>query len=97
MNTVVDAFATINDATLKFLTGVQERTLEANKSLASLVKAPSASIPSWLTLPDFGSPQETVKQGYQWRAKVLEANEKFVLELIDLWSPKPATATKAAK
>ena len=92
MNRVVDALTTINEAALTLLTGVQDRTLEANKSLASLVKTPATSIPSWPGLPDFESAQEIVKQGYEWVGKVLEADQKFTLELLELWSPSAKAA-----
>jgi hypothetical protein len=52
MTTVTDTMATINDAALKLIAGVQARTLEANKTLAGFYKTQTASMPSWLKIPD---------------------------------------------
>jgi hypothetical protein len=88
MTTLTDTVATINETTLKVIGTAQARALEANKAAAGFVQARRAALPSWLRLPESVSPETVVQQGFEFGAKLLEADRTFALGVIEAWSPK---------
>jgi hypothetical protein len=88
MTTLTDTVTTINEAALKVIGTAQARALEANKAAAGFVQARRSSLPSWMQLPDSFSPETYVQQGFEFGTKVIEADRKFALSLIEAWSPK---------
>jgi hypothetical protein len=88
MTTLTDTVASINETALKVIGTAQARALEANQAAADFVHARRTSLPSWLRLPDSVSPESVVQQGFEFGAKLLEADRTFALGVIDAWSDK---------
>ena len=97
MSTVTDTIASVNESTLKALATIQDQILAANREAAALVaKAPAA--PSWVPTPEpVVAIDELVQQVYGFQAKTLDANKKFALALVEVWTPTPAAKGASAK
>ena len=94
MTSVLDTF---NETAFKFVTRLQDATLEASKTMAGVVSERTASLPTWWSTPEPEAARDMVKKVYEVRSTWAEANEKFVLDLFEVWGAKPAVRKPAAK
>jgi hypothetical protein len=100
MDTLTETFSTINDATAKAITTFQEQVLAFHREVAAAVGR--FELPSWVPTPEPSSDvkvDDLVKEAYDFQAQRVEADKKFFLDLVDIWTkatPKPATASTAS-
>jgi hypothetical protein len=98
----VDQLTKAQEWALEQMKANQERVLDLNKKVASLVeKLPAVKVPFADRLPD---QKDMVSKYFDFVTKSTEANREFATAIADVWSgkdgaeaPKPATkpATKA--
>src|SRR4051812_37201314 len=99
MDTLTETFSTINDATAKAITTFQEQVLAFHREVAAAVGR--FELPSWVPTPEPSSDvkvDDLVKEAYDFQAQRVEADKKFFLDLVDIWTkatPKPATASSS--
>ena len=102
MATAQENIASINDSTLELITTIQDRIVDVHKEFASMVSGLVPDVPSFLPqpkMPDTPDPKSLVEQGFDFRARLLEANKTFSLGLIDAWThaaPKPPAKARAS-
>jgi hypothetical protein len=88
MDTVTDTLATVNESTLKAIGIIQEQVLAFNRDIAAAFSR--VELPSWMPTPDPSATDTNVdsfvKQAYEFQAQRVEADKKFALDLIDIWT-----------
>jgi hypothetical protein len=91
----VETLTFLNEKSLEALTTVQDGILAAYKSAASFL--PTDRIPAPPVVPvTRGDLAEIINESYTFQTKLLEANKRFAVGLLDAVSTTPAPA-KAAK
>jgi hypothetical protein len=99
--TAVDQLTKAQEWALEQMKANQERVIDLNKRVASLVeKLPAVKVPFADRLPD----QKTIVSKYfDFLMKSTEANRDFATAIADVWSgkdgaeaPKPATKARSA-
>jgi len=102
MDTFTETIATINESTLKAIGTIQEQMLAFNRDVAAAIA--KVELPSWVPTPDPAAADsnvdDLVKQAYAFQAQRVEADKKFALDLIDIWTAtgrKVASTSSAAK
>ena len=98
MDTVTETIGTINDATGKAIATFQEQVLAFNREVVAALGR--IELPSWLPTPEPSDVKvdDFVKQAYDFQAQRVEADKKFFLDLVDIWTkaaPKPAAASSS--
>ena len=98
MDPLTETISTINDATLKAITTVQEQVLAYNREVAAALG--KVELPSWLPTPEPTDVKvdDLVKQAYDFQAERVAADKQFALNLVDIWTQsvrKPATSSAA--
>jgi len=99
MDTLTETFNTINEATGKAITTFQEQVLAFHREVAAAVG--KIELPSWVPTPEPTADvkvDDFVKQAYDFQAQRVEADKKFFLDLVDIWTnaaPKPAAASSS--
>ena len=96
MDSLTETFGTINEATLKAISTIQEQVLAFNREVVAAFG--KVELPSWLPTPE---PSDVnvdafVKQAYEFQAQRVEADKQFALGLVDIWTQsarKPASST----
>jgi hypothetical protein len=100
MTTAKDTYSSFNDTTVEFVTGVQERIIDAHQQAASAVASIVTDLPDWLPeRPESPDTKGMVEESFSLQARLLEANKAFTLGVLDAWSeaaPKAST-TKSSK
>jgi hypothetical protein len=101
MTTAKDTYSSFNDSALEFVTGVQERIIDAHQQVASAVASLVGDGPDWLPEPPEGAPDTKglLEESFSLQARLLEANKAFTLGVLDAWSeaaPK-FSSTKSTK
>jgi hypothetical protein len=88
----IQTLASLNEKSLDALTTVQDGIVAAYKNAASVL--PTDRIP---VVPlTRGYLAQVIEESYAFQTKVLEANKRFAVGLLDAASPAPAkTAAKA--
>ena len=99
MDTLTETFSTLNEATGKAITTFQEQVLAFHREVAAAVG--KIELPSWVPTPEPAAEvkvDDFVKQAYDFQAQRVEADKKFFLDLVDIWTkaaPKPAPASSS--
>jgi hypothetical protein len=107
MDTLTETFSTINDATAKAITTFQEQVLAFHREVAAALGR--FELPSWVPTPEPTTDvrvDDFVKEAYDFQAQRVQADKKFFLDLVDIWtnanantsanaSAKPATASSS--
>lgn len=88
----IQTLASLNDKSIDALTTVQDRIVAASKNAASVL--PPDRIPVMSRARGYLA--QVVEESYAFQGKVLEANKRFAVGLLDAASPAKAPA-KAAK
>jgi hypothetical protein len=92
----LQTLASLNEKSLDALTTVQDGIVAAYKSAASvpptnwILEAPVVPLTR-------GSLAQAIEESYAFQTKVLEANKRFAVGLLDAASPAPAPTKAAAK
>jgi hypothetical protein len=88
----IQTLASLNEKSLDALTTVQDGIVAAYKSAASVL--PTDRIP---VVPlTRGYLAQVIDESYAFQTKVLEANKRFAVRLLDAASPAPAGPAKTA-
>ena len=102
MDSFTETIATINEGTLKAIGTLQEQMLAFNRDVAAAFAR--VELPSWVPTPDPAAVDtnvdDLVKQAYSFQAQRVEADKKFALDLIDIWTNtgrKVASTSSEAK
>ena len=93
MDTLTETFSTINDATAKAITTFQEQVLAYHREVAAAFGR--FELPSWIPTPEpVGDVRvdDLVKEAYDFQAQRVEADKKFFLDLVDIWTKVQQTA-----
>lgn len=96
MDTLTETLATVNEAVAKTVNAVQAQLLALHRDAAAAVAKASESLPSL----EPSAPVDLdafVKSAFEFQAQRLEADKQFALDLIDVWTPKPAGRTRSSK
>ena len=98
MDTLTETFSTANEAVTKAVTAMQSQVVAMHRDAAAAV-AKVGETPSWLpSIEPLPSVDSFVEQAFEFQAQRLAAGKQFALELLDVWTPKPASArSKTAK
>ena len=98
MDTLTESFSTATQAVNKAVTAMQSQVVAMHRDAAAAV-AKVGETPSWLpSIEPLPSVDTLVEQAFEFQAQRLEAGKQFALELLDVWTPKPASArSKTAK
>ena len=98
MDTLTETFSTANEAVTKAVTAIQSQVVAMHRDAAAAV-AKVGETPSWLpSIEPLPNVDSLVEQAFEFQAQRLEAGKQFALELLDVWTPKPASArSKTAK
>jgi hypothetical protein len=92
----IQTLASLNEKSLDALTTVQDGIVAAYKSAASVL--PTDWISAGPVVPlTRGYLAQVIEESYAFQTKVLEANKRFAVGLLDAGSPTPAPAKAAAK
>ena len=89
MDTLTESFSTANEAVTKAVTAMQSQVVAMHRDAAAAV-AKVGETPSWLPVEPLPSVDKLVEQAFEFQAQRLEAGKQFALELLDVWTPKPA-------
>ena len=102
MDSFTETIATINEGTLKAIGTFQEQMLAFNRDVAAAFAR--VELPSWVPTPEPAAVDtnvdDLVKQAYSFQAQRVEADKKFALDLIDIWTNtgrKVASTSSSAK
>jgi hypothetical protein len=89
-----ETLASLNKTSLEAMTTVQDGIVAAYKGAASLL--PTDWIPATPLVPlTRGYLAQVIEESYAYQAKVLEANKRFAVRLLDAASPAPAAKAPA--
>jgi len=93
METLLTTVTEINESLAKAAGAMQDQVLAAHRdAAAALAKLPEA--PAWMSNVESPAADvnvgEIVKQAYDFQVGQLEASRKFTLDLVDIWTAKPA-------
>jgi hypothetical protein len=92
----IQTLASLNEKSLDALTTVQDGIVAAYKRTASVL--PADWIPAAPVVPlTRGYLAQVIEESYAFQTKVLEANKRFAVGLLDAASPAPAPTKAAAK
>jgi hypothetical protein len=93
MDSTLEAISTANENTLNYVTSVQERVLNAYRDFASSTKTDIPAASSWIPTPEPEATRQIVEETFTFCTKLLEANKKFALGLLESSEPVVAKAT----
>jgi hypothetical protein len=93
----VEALTAANESTLNIITAVQDQIIDTYKELAPAVQSAlqPPTLPSWLPVPGPEDARDVVAKAFEFQTQLLEADKAFALNLLEVWAPKPARASKA--
>lgn len=89
----IQTLASLNEKSIDALTTVQDRIVAASKNAASVL--PADRIPVTPRARDYL--EQVVEESYAFQGKLLEANKRFAVGLLDAAAPAPASAKASAK
>lgn len=79
--------ADLNESVLEMITSVQDRIVDAHREVAGRAAGVVPSVPSVpFATPGAETTRELAEQVHDFQVKVLEANKRFTLSLLDAWS-----------
>jgi hypothetical protein len=91
----LEALTAANESTLKYVTSVQERVLNAYRDLATSAKPEvPAAIAPWVPSPDAQTTRDVVEETFAFATKLLEANKTFALGILEASAPAAAQAAE---
>lgn len=83
MNSTLEALASLNESTLKYVTSLQEGVLNAYRNVASMPRPEvPAGLSAWTPQPQPDLARSFVEETSSFAAKLIEANKAFALGLI---------------
>jgi hypothetical protein len=91
-----ETIASINETTLDAISTVQDSVLDAYKSAVAVLPANVPSVPYVLPIGQ-ADVTEIVTEIFAFQSKVLEANKRFVLGLVDATAGAAPAPAKVAK
>ena len=95
MDTITDTFTTLNETFTKAVSSLQAQVLAVHREAAATF-AKASELPSWVPAVEApASVDALVEKAYGAQAERLEADKKFALDLIDVWTPKSGSSRSA--
>jgi hypothetical protein len=100
MEQLTETISTINEATLKAISTIQEQVLAFNREIVAALA--QVELPSWLPAPQpTDVPLDALtEQAFDFQAQRVAADKQFALDLVDIWTQsarKAATSPSPAK
>lgn len=77
--------ADVNESVLELVTSVQDRIVDAHREVAGRAAGVVPSVP--FAAPTVDTTREIAEQVYDFHAKVIEANKRFAMSLLEAWTP----------
>ena len=102
MDTLTTSAAELNESFTKAVGAFQSQLLSVHREAAAAItklQTETPDMPSWVPATDPASSvsasADLVKQAFDFSAERLESNRKFVLDVFDAWTVKPARKSAA--
>lgn len=87
------------DRVLTQVETAQDQVLEMNRRMAEAIAGvlPNGELPSLPFVSALPDPATVVDQSFDFAARMMDANQKFYREMVQVWTPEPTEEPAPAK
>jgi hypothetical protein len=89
----------VQDRVLTQVETAQDQVLEMNRRMAEAIAGvlPNGTLPSLPFVSALPDPVTVVDQSFDFAARMMDANQSFYREMVQVWAPEPAEEPAPAK